>query len=93
MEALQVAPNTAAAPSLLAEVPGWYADARCIEADPEAFFPDKGGTADPAVAVCRTCRVMDECRDYAVAEGFDLGVWGGTSSKERRHLRSEPQAS
>ena len=60
----------------------------CAEADPDAWFPDKGGTNRPAKAVCRGCEVIDECLTWALDNGEMHGVWGGLSERERRQLRS-----
>ena len=61
--------------------------AACLTAEPETFFPDKGGTVIPAKTVCATCPVVDECLDYALTHRIQIGVWGGLSEQERRRLR------
>ena len=65
----------------------WQAEARCLEADPEIFFPERGGSSRAARAVCRDCTVRDECLRYALANREQFGIWGGTSERERRKLR------
>jgi hypothetical protein len=45
----------------------WRRLALCAETDPEAFFPDKGGSAREALAVCRRCEVRAECRRVVAA--------------------------
>lgn len=40
-----------------------------------------------AKAVCAGCACRSECLDYALAGGERYGVWGGTTSTERRRLR------
>lgn len=74
----------------------WMADAACRGMDPDLFFPegrgaDTGTLVAEAKAVCRRCPVMQECRDYAVAENIVHGVWGGLSPRGRRGLRVEGQ--
>lgn len=64
----------------------WAVDALCAQTDPEAFFPDKGGSTREAKAVCATCTVAAECLDYALANGERFGIWGGLSERERRKL-------
>lgn len=59
--------------------------ALCAQADPELFFPDKGGRAPEARRICAACPVRQECLDFAIAEGV-TGIWGGTGQKERRDL-------
>jgi len=67
----------------------WRDLALCAEADPEAWFPEKGGATKAAKNVCRWCDVREDCLDYALANpdltGF--GIWGGKSERERRVLR------
>jgi WhiB family redox-sensing transcriptional regulator len=41
-----------------------------------------------AKAVCAACPVRIDCLGYALETGQDAGVWGGTSEKERREIRS-----
>lgn len=65
----------------------WTADALCAQTDPDAFFPDQGGSAAPAKAVCRLCAVRTYCLDYALAHDERFGVWGGLSEAQRRRLR------
>lgn len=66
--------------------PAWTRDALCAEADPECFFPEKGGSTREAKATCRSCAVQVECLDYALANEERFGVWGGVSERDRRRL-------
>lgn len=66
----------------------WKADAECAGLDPELFFPRRGENTLQAKAVCAVCPVRQECLDYALASTDLLGIWGGTSEKERRRIRS-----
>ena len=65
----------------------WQDRALCAETDPEVFFPDKGESTRPAKRVCFACEVRAECLGYALDDPSLLGVWGGTSYKERILLR------
>jgi WhiB family redox-sensing transcriptional regulator len=65
----------------------WKDDALCAETDPEAFFPEKGGSTREAKRVCRGCAVRDECLAYALGNDERFGIWGGLSERERRRLR------
>ena len=65
----------------------WQADALCAQTDPEAFFPEKGGSTREAKRVCEACDVRQECLDYAMANDERFGIWGGLSERERRRLR------
>jgi len=40
---------------------GWQTDALCAQTDPEAFFPEKGGSTRDAKKICTTCDVRGEC--------------------------------
>ncbi|MFE9700550.1 WhiB family transcriptional regulator [Streptomyces sp. NPDC006270] len=73
----------------------WRAHALCqnnADVDPELFFPI--GTTGPAVvqaedakALCRTCPVMEHCLRWALDNGEDHGVWGGTDEEDRRRIK------
>lgn len=65
----------------------WQVDALCAQTDPEAFFPEKGGSTRDAKKVCGACTVKQECLDYALANDERFGIWGGLSERERRKLR------
>ena len=65
----------------------WRLDALCAETDPEAFFPEKGGSTREAKRVCVGCDVRAECLEYALASDERFGIWGGLSERERRRLR------
>lgn len=67
----------------------WQADALCAQTDPEAFFPEKGGSTREAKRICEGCEVRSECLDYALANDERFGIWGGLSERERRKLRRE----
>lgn len=65
----------------------WQAKARCLEVDPEIFFPERGGSSKAARSVCGQCEVRVECLRYALRNREQFGIWGGTSERERRKLR------
>lgn len=69
------------------EVLEWQAKALCSQTDPEAFFPEKGGSTRDAKKVCHECEVQVECLEYALANDERFGIWGGLSERERRKLR------
>ena len=66
---------------------GWQERALCAQTDPEAFFPEKGGSTREAKKVCTGCEVRGECLDYALAHDERFGIWGGLSERERRKLK------
>jgi len=70
----------------------WIERGRCIEEDPELFFPV--GTRGPAIeqtarakSVCALCPVRIECLAWALDTCQDAGVWGGLDEEERREIR------
>lgn len=65
----------------------WQADALCAQTDPEAFFPEKGGSTRDAKSICASCTVRAECLEYALENDERFGIWGGLSERERRKLR------
>lgn len=65
----------------------WQSDALCAQTDPEAFFPEKGGSTREAKKVCTGCEVRSECLEYALANDERFGIWGGLSERERRKLK------
>jgi WhiB family redox-sensing transcriptional regulator len=65
----------------------WRLDAPCAETDPEAFFPDKGGSTRDAKRVCAGCPVRLQCLEFALGNDERFGIWGGLSERERRRLR------
>lgn len=65
----------------------WQERALCAQTDPEAFFPEKGGSTREAKRVCATCEVRDECLEYALVKDERFGIWGGLSERERRKLK------
>lgn len=65
----------------------WMLEAKCLDADPEAFFPEKGGSTREAKRICATCPVRNECLDHALANDERFGIWGGLSERERRRAK------
>lgn len=65
----------------------WMAEAKCLDADPEAFFPEKGGSTREAKRICSSCAVQQDCLQWALANDERFGIWGGMSERERRRLK------
>jgi WhiB family redox-sensing transcriptional regulator len=72
-----------------AEEFGWQDRALCAQTDPEAFFPEKGGSTREAKKVCLTCEVRTECLESALMNDERFGIWGGLSERERRKLKKQ----
>ncbi len=66
---------------------GWQEQALCAQTDPEAFFPEKGGSTREAKRICVGCEVKSECLEYALGSDERFGIWGGLSERERRRLK------
>ena len=69
----------------------WRHRAACRDEDPELFFPVSevgpgARQAAEAKAVCARCPVRSRCLDYAIDNGLDHGVFGGTTERERSDL-------
>lgn len=74
----------------------WRHRSACRDEDPELFFPitekrgrDGRDNADvqEAKAICRRCPVTGDCLTWALTSGQDSGIWGATTSDERREMR------
>lgn len=65
----------------------WQERSLCAQTDPEAFFPEKGGSTREAKKVCTGCDVRKECLEYALEHDERFGIWGGLSERERRKLK------
>lgn len=65
----------------------WQSDSLCAQTDPEAFFPEKGGSTRDAKKICASCEVRSRCLEYALENDERFGIWGGLSERERRKLR------
>ena len=67
----------------------WQERALCAQTDPEAFFPEKGGSTRDAKKVCVGCDVRGECLEYALERDERFGIWGGLSERERRKFKKD----
>lgn len=66
----------------------WMAQAACVGADPELFFPTKTGLggrlqAERAAQVCADCPVVAECAAFGSKVGYG-GVYGGKLQPYRK---------
>jgi WhiB family redox-sensing transcriptional regulator len=64
----------------------WREAALCAQTDPEAFYPEKGGSTREAKRICQGCEVRVECLARALRDHERFGIWGGMSERERRKL-------
>jgi len=65
----------------------WAKQAKCLQAEPDTFFPEKGGSTREAKRICALCDVRAQCLDYALDNDERFGIWGGLSERERRKLK------
>ncbi len=76
----------------------------CVGMDVNLFFPYKGASVREALHACNgapatkdseakpVCPVRDQCLEYAMSlPQLCVGVWGGTSQKQRRIMRAEAE--
>ena len=64
----------------------WRSLGACRGLDPELFFPETEEQADVAKMICKGCDVRILCLEHALASREKVGVWGGTTERERRRL-------
>ncbi len=69
------------------EPQAWAEQAKCLQAEPDVFFPEKGGSTREAKRICALCEVRQECLEYALDHDERFGIWGGLSERERRKLK------
>jgi WhiB family redox-sensing transcriptional regulator len=69
------------------------ADALCADdPEPDRWFPHQGQHKDvqQLKLICGVCPVVEDCLLYALKSTEPLiGIWGGTTTTERRALRRE----
>jgi WhiB family redox-sensing transcriptional regulator len=66
----------------------WMIEGACRNRRDVEFFPTDGSGVQAARRVCAGCTVRAECLEFALAEGINHGVWGGTSDRERQRIRA-----
>jgi hypothetical protein len=72
-----------------AESPEWMEEAACKGSHPGiSWFPERGSTPREPLEICAECPVRQNCLDYAMADETLVGIWGGTTSGERKRMRS-----
>jgi WhiB family redox-sensing transcriptional regulator len=65
-------------------------NAACITADPNLFFPEPGNnykeTIKAAKEICASCPIAVQCLQHALTNEYE-GIWGATTTRERKNLR------
>jgi WhiB family transcriptional regulator, redox-sensing transcriptional regulator len=64
----------------------WKLAGACRFASTDLFYPASDADAGPAKAVCGTCRVAEQCLEYALGRREPEGIWGGHTFAERRSV-------
>ncbi len=62
-------------------------DGACVGTNPDLWFPGRGESIGPAIAICQECPVRVTCLNHALDHGYRYGIWGGKSERERRRMR------
>ncbi len=75
---------------LIGDDANWLERALCAQTDPDAFFPEKGGSTRDAKKICIGCEVRSACLSAALRNDERFGIWGGLSERERRRLKLSP---
>ncbi|MFF1552998.1 WhiB family transcriptional regulator [Rhodococcus erythropolis] len=67
----------------------WQVRASCRSRDVNLFFEEVEGSPEEQEAkqICSHCKVIQQCRDYAITANEPHGVWGGLLPHERRQHR------
>ena len=84
---LMVAPDAAELVTSLNlfQRPSWHDEAPCREVGTDGFIVERGGSYRRDL--CADCAVRQECLEAALADPELVGLWGGTTERERRELR------
>jgi WhiB family redox-sensing transcriptional regulator len=67
--------------------PTWHRWAACRGRGTDAFIVGKGGDYRTAKELCALCVVRTECLEMALADVELVGLWGGSTEKERIAMR------
>jgi WhiB family redox-sensing transcriptional regulator len=67
----------------------WVNQAKCLEVDPEIFFPEVPSPHTSRVArkICQDCQVVRHCLDYAIETNPQYGIFAGTTVDDRIKIR------
>jgi hypothetical protein len=77
---------------ILREPMTWMENGACRGVDADQFFPEKGSAGAHYKVViedfCNVCSVKESCLNFAL-DNYELGIWGGTTARKRKDLRSQ----
>ncbi len=68
---------------------GFWTDRAACKGRTDLFFVNRGDTTqmNRAKAICQTCPVIEECREYVTYNPERFGIWAGMTEKDRRAYR------
>ena len=69
--------------ALVEAQPAWRRAALCRDQPLAIFFPARGQSSKPALAICGPCPVKADCLAEALAEELDHGIRGGLTARAR----------
>jgi len=72
--------------------PQWRQHAKCRSSNPSLFILERGEDYKSAIQVCNSCPVKDPCLRFAL-DNDEVGIWGGTSHKQRRRMKRVAKSS
>jgi WhiB family redox-sensing transcriptional regulator len=72
------------------ELPGFFDEAICVGAEPGIFDGESLTDVLEAKKICSACPIQSMCLDWAT-QTQDAGVWGGSTTEERKKLRGGTQ--
>jgi WhiB family redox-sensing transcriptional regulator len=76
---------------LLVLKPWQFEGAICSQIDTDFYFPEQNKVTEETKrvkALCKSCIWQKECLTYALNYSM-VGIWGGTSSRERATMRTK----
>lgn len=73
------------------EARNWCTKAKCKDMQTRDFYPGRGESTFHIKTICRGCPVVKPCLEFAMRNREKFGVWGATSERERRKMRSAQQ--
>lgn len=68
---------------------GWMEQGACRDYPPNVFFPSDSIGVAAAKKICAGCVVIDVCKEYALSNHIENGVWGGMSERDHRRIRKQ----
>ena len=73
------------------EHPHAWKDRAACKGRTDLFFLNRGDTSrmKRAKAICDSCPVINDCREYVIYNPERYGIWAGMTEKDRRAYRLE----